>query len=444
MTKLNDGIVSANNSLGERTQARTYVKNRKLNDNILTILYEDNWIVGKFIDAKTTDMIRIDRNIKNDLEPEVDKAIEEFCKKYNVFSSIEECLNWSRLYGDALILAVTERMDGEEVNMQQMLDLEQERLLKFIVFDKQSYTPSSKIVDDITSPVFGEPAYYDFSIGEGFTVNSSRVCRVRAGKKSSKAKMRGGKQSYGTSEVSRIWTALVAYDTAKTGISDLIEEAKVDVIKIDGYNQSMAEGREEDFIKLGLSMKTVKSLANVLMIDSTADWTNKELASTWINESLKESRTDLAGACEMPLTRLFGQSAAGFASGEEDNKIYYEHINSKQESMLRPIWNFIDKFMIDAIREKIEGFQLSFFDYDFPSIRDRNEKEQAEIFQIIVNALVALYGVEAIDPVQIAKEIKLKGLMNSITDEDIRKLEAVVNDPTWTRENEENSGSFAL
>ena len=177
-------------------------------------------------------------------------------------------------------------------------------------------------------------------------------------------------------------------------------------------------------------MKTVKSLANILMIDQDADWQSKELSSMWINEALKESRTDIAGACEMPLTRLFGQSAAGFASGEEDNKIYYEHINAKQESMLRPMWAFIDKFMIDYIKEKDETFTHSFFDYDFPTIRDRDEKEQAEIFQIVTNALVALYGTEAIDPVTIAEHIKLKGFIN-ISDEQLDKLKAVVNDPTW-------------
>ena len=59
-----------------------------------------------------------------------------------------------------------------------------------------------------------------------------------------------------------------------------------------------------------------------------------------------------------------------------------------------------------------------------------------------MNALVALYGAEAIDPVQIAKEIKLKGLMQSISDDDISKLESVVNDPTWTPA--QNSGGFSF
>lgn len=444
MTKLNDGIVSANNSLGERSNARTYKRNRKLTDSVLATLYEQNWVVGKFIDTKTRDMVRIDRQIKNELEPEQDKAIEMFCKRFNVFSTLEEYLNWGRLYGDSIILAVTEYVDGLEVNMESALDLDREVLIKFLVFDKTSYTPSQTIIDDVRSPNFGNPISYSIDVGDGFTVNSSRVVRLMAGNKTVKSRNKSGSQAYGTTEVDRIYAPLVAYDTAKIGISDLIEESKVDVVKIQGYNQAMAEGREEDFIKLGLSMKTVKSLANVLMIDTDADWETKELSSMWINESLKESRTDLAGACEMPLTRLFGQSASGFASGEEDNKIYYEHINSKQESMLRPAWNFIDKFIIDDLKDKFENIRLSFFDYDFPSIRDRDEKEQAEIMQIIVNSLVALYGAEAVNPAQIAKEIKLKGLIQSITDDDIAKLEAIVNDPTWTPASQEDQGGFSF
>lgn len=443
MTKLNDGIVSANNSLGERSQARTYTKNRKLTDSVLTVLYEDNWIVQKFINQKTTDMLRLDREIKNST-PDIDKHIESFCKRFNVFKTLEDYSRFGRLYGDSIILAVTENVDGSEVNLQGMLDLDKERLVKFIVFDKQSYTPSSKVSDDINSPVFGEPVYYTINIGEGFEVNSSRVCRLVCGGKSMRQKIKGGRQSFGVSEVASLWQSLIAYDTAKTGISDMIEEAKVDVVKIKNYNQSIVEGREQDFVELGLSMKTVKSLANVLMIDQDAEWEAKELSSMWINESLKESRIDVAAAMEMPLTRAFGQSAAGFASGEEDNKIYYEHINSKQESQLRPAWDFIDMFLIDDMHEKGIGVDVKFFDFDFPSIRDRNEKEQAEILQIIVNSLVALYGVDAVDPVQIAKEVKLQGLINSITDEDIRKLEAIINDPAYTPKAEENSGGFGF
>ncbi len=213
------------------------------------------------------------------------------------------------------------------------------------------------------------------------------MCRLVCGRKTVKKKLQGGRQSYGVSEVNSIWDALVAYDTAKSGISDMIEEAKTDVIKIKGYNTAMADGREEDFVKLGLSMKTIKSLANMLMIDEDAAWEQKEMAFTGITGVLADARVDVSASCEMPLMRMYGQGAGGFASGEEDNKIYYEHINSKQESDVRPAWNFFDMFMLDKLKQEDENFNLKFLDYDFPTIRDRSEKEQAEIAKLIVDTL---------------------------------------------------------
>ena len=439
MTKLNDGIVSANNSLGERSQARTYTRNRKLNDNLLAALYDDNWIVKKFINGITTDMLRLDREIKTDLESDIDKKIEHFCLDFGVFDALEDYLNWGRLYGDSIILAVTERMDGTDVNMQGHLDLDQERLVSFLVFDKSSYLPSATVITDISSRHFGEPVSYQLTIGDEQVIHHSRVRRLVCGKKTVKKKIKGGRQSYGVSEVNPTWDALVAYDTAKAGISDMIEEAKTDVIKIKDYNVKMAEGREADFVKLGVSMKLVKSLANILMIDQDAEWEQKEMAFTGITGVLADARIDISAATGIPLMKMFGQGAGGFASGEEDNKNYYEMINARQESQLRPAWNFIDQFIIDKFKEEDETFKLDFFDYDFPSIRDRNEKEEAEIAKIIIDSLKVLYDMDAVDAVQVASEVKLKGLIASISDADIEALKAVINDPAYEKN---TGGSF--
>lgn len=437
MTKLTDGIISGNNSLGERSQKRTYTKNTKLNDSLLSILYDDNWIVKKFINGKTKDMLRVDREIKTDLETDQDKAIEKFCLKYGVFDVLEDYLNWGRLYGDSLLFAVTERLDGQPLNTAGHLDLDQERLVSFIVFDKTAYIPSQDINKDISSKYFGSPRTYELTVGEKQIIHHSRVCRLTCGKKTIKNRLKGGRQCLGVSEVNAIWDSLVAYDTAKAGISDMIEEAKTDVIKIKDYNQKMAEGREEDFVKLGVSMKLVKSLANMLMIDADAEWEQKEMGFTGIVSVLNDARVDVSASCGIPLMKMFGQGAGGFASGEEDNKNYYEEVNSMQESMLRQAWNFVDKFMIDELQ-----FKQSFFDYDFPTIRDRSEKEQAEIMQIIVNSLVALHGIDAMDAVQVASEMKLKGLVASITDADIEALKAVINDPAYQQETENYSGGW--
>ena len=212
-----------------------------------------------------------------------------------------------------------------------------------------------------------------------------------------------------------------------------------DVIKIKDYNVKMAEGREADFVKLGVSMKLVKSLANILMIDQDAEWEQKEMAFSGITGVLNDSRIDVSASTGIPLMEMFGQGAGGFASGEEDKKNKYEMINARQESQLRPAWNFIDQFMIDKFKEEDETFKLDFFDYDFPSIRDRNEKEEAEIAKIIIDSLKVLYDMDAVDAVQVASEVKLKGLIASISDADIEALKAVINDPAYEKN---TGGSF--
>ena len=46
---------------------------------------------------------------------------------------------------------------------------------------------------------------------------------------------------------------------------------------------------------------------------------------------------DIAGACEIPASRLFGRSPSGLnATGESDLKMYYEKIGQLQENYLRP------------------------------------------------------------------------------------------------------------
>lgn len=443
--KLNDGLISANNSMGERSQARTYTNNRKVTDAILDILYENNWIVQNFIGGTTSDMLRKDREIKTELTPQQDAMLEQFSKKHKIPMLMEQYRNWGGLYGDVICIAITKpAIEGSEpVDLSTLLDLDVEDLSSFLVLDKRSYAPSSTVVDDLSSPAFGQPVDYTVKIGATEQkIHPSRLCRLSCGDRPISKIIRGGKASMGVSEVKAIWDAMTAYDAAKQGVSDLIDLVKTTIVRTEGYNRAVKEGGEDFFLELGDAMKRSMSLANILFLDDKSTYESHEFTSTWVNEALKEARIDLAGAMRKPLIRVFGMGASGFASGEEDNKIYYEYINAKQESQLRPLWDFIDKFAIDDLKQRDDEFNQVSFDYDFPTIRDRDEKELAEIANLFADFFTKLYNVDAIDALQVAKEIKNRGFMNSITDEDLEKLEAIVNDPAYEKPQDEEGFSF--
>lgn len=417
---LNDSMVSFATGLGMRAEQREFVAGRKLSDKTLSALYENNWLVKKYIDVRTTDMTRLDREILNDLEPEVHSRIESIQRRLGIYAKREEALSWMSLYGDSLIVAIT-----DQENLEEPLDLLTEKIQRFIVLDKTAYDFDIKqLDDDITNPNYGKPRMYKIRMGSGdVLIHNSRVCRNEAGKRSFKEKV-SHTGRFGRSDVLAIKDPLYAYLSVFTNINDIVDQSKTDVLYIDGFNMAIASGREEDFIVLAKAMNSIRGSTGAMMIDKDTSWEQKELTFTGLTDILKNSRDDVAGACDMPLTRLFGQSAAGFASGEEDNQKYYESIASLQESRLRPIDQFFDQFVIAEAR-----LDLTHFDFIYPSIELSNETEKATILSTVTTALSTALQDGVINEVQYAKELKNRELVSSITDADIDELENYINEP---------------
>lgn len=434
MTTLNDNIVSLANSIGQRTAARDFVAAPKLTDRKLSNLYSDSWIVRKFVDGGVSDMTRLNREIETTLESDEIKALEAAYRRLGAFKHREEVLTWASLYGDAMVVAIT---DAEDLSIP--LDIDAEKILRFIVLDKSAYTFENGIEDDITSANFGMPRMYRVNVGPSETlIHNSRVKRIQAGLRSIKDG-NGVNGKYGRSDIQPIYQPLLNYLATATNISDIVDQSKTDVLSIEGFNTAIAAGRENDFAMVAQAMKSIRSSTDALMIDATANYDQKEMTFAGLVEILKAQRDDLAGACSRPLTRLFGQSASGFASGTEDNQNYYETIASLQESRLRPIDDFFDKFIL-----KDMGLDIAQLDYTYPSIKLSNDVEVATILSTTVTALSTAFADGIIDEAQYATELKNKGLISSITDKSINDLQELINEDKEITRSEAEQASRSL
>ena len=93
-----------------------------------------------------------------------------------------------------------------------------------------------------------------------------------------------------------------------------------------------------DKIKM-LSSKEYHNKINELMnnmgiyvMDKEDDFDTKEYTFSGLNDIYESFMLDVAGACEMPVTKLFGRNPAGFnATGESDLKQYYDTVEEKQD-----------------------------------------------------------------------------------------------------------------
>lgn len=411
---LNDGIVSLATSLGQKAEHRTFFGGRKLSDKVLADLYENNWLVKKYIDVRTSDMTRLDREV---LTPDFDAELyESASRRLGAFKAREDSPAYASLYGDSLLIAITDEQD-----LSKPVDFEVERIQRFIVLDKTGYD-FDELDDDILSANYGNPRMYWLTSDKDTLIHNSRVCRTIAGRRSTKQKS-SRLAKYGTSDIQAIKDPLFNFLTVCANIFDIVEESKSDVLYIEDFNASIAAGREEDFVTLAKSMNLIKSSTGILMLDGKARWEQKELTFAGLTDIWNQARTDLSGAFETPLTILFGQSASGFESGEENSQNYYQNIASLQENRLRPIDTFIDKFILRDI-----GFDGDGLDFKYPSIELSNDVEKSTILSAAVTALTTLLTQGVLSEPQVAKELKNMDLLPTFTEEDMTQLEELISE----------------
>ncbi|WXG60559.1 anti-CBASS Acb1 family protein [Campylobacter concisus] len=357
--------------------------------------YNNGWIAKRYIKKTIGDMLKMGREIDwDDIDEERKKEYYDACNKLEIDGVIKDLLFNVLLYGEAAILAVT---DASEETYQLPL-MPNETIKQFIVFGKGKFKARN------AENKFNRPSLYDV---KGVKAHVSRLCIVQGGIKSY-----GVKQRESISDIATALDVIKMFDTITLSVSDLIEECKIDVYKMHGYNEQIATGNEGEILKRLRLINEAKSYTNAIAMDMEDDYLTKENNLTGIAELWSKSCIVVAGALNRPISILFGEGAGGFGSGEEDNRAYYETINELQNTLLRPVYDFIDPFILGETLE-----------YDFYSIDSLNDKEKAEILNVKSTALGNLLDKGVITEAIILKELKDEGLIKNISAEDINEAE---------------------
>lgn len=223
----------------------------------------------------------------------------------------------------------------------------------------------------------------------------------------------------GTSDLQASFSNILLFDTIIQCIADIIQDSNVDVLFIPDLQQQIASGQENRLLEYVDLLQRTKSAQNMIILDAgTSDaqgrWEQKTATYSGLSDVLDRMIKVLAGALDRPITVLFGQSASGFASGEEDNRAYYETINALQEARLRPMYQFIDNFIMNKFVPEIE--------YKFPSIDSINETEEATLFSNVAAAITQLVSAEIISDEVAQKELIARGMLKNTTMADFEEF----------------------
>lgn len=407
--KLNDGLESLTTKMGQKAAQRNYSGQKTTNNELLNA-YNGSWTIRKYINKTIGDMLKKGRECYfDDFDEEAKKSFFDTHKKFKTESVITDVLFNVLLYGEAGVLAVT---DTSENNYQTELN-PSENLKRLYVFTR------GEIKQEAAKNTFDESDIFEIN---NIKVHKSRFLLIKQG-----IEAHGKKKRESVSDVAVALDVAKMFDAITMSVSDLIEECKLDVYRMEGFNDQIAAGQEDKILRRLELISLGKSYTNAIAMDKNDEYESKETSLAGVADLWTKSSIVVAGALNRPISILFGEGAGGFSSGEEDNRSYYETIEELQNSYLRPLYEFIDSFILRALGKDTT------LEFDFTSIDSINDVEKANILNTKSTAFSALIDKGVITEAMALKELRDDGLIKNITDEDIKEAELlsqeIDNDP---------------
>lgn len=423
------------------------------NYNLFTSLYRSSWIVRKIVDVFPSDMVKNWIKFNSSLDPEKISKINSVIRKTKTKEKIKEGLRWARLYGGAAGLIL---IDGDE-DLSESLDYDTIMLDDYkglLIFDRwNGIYPDIELEDDISDEEYGYPKYYSISLSEANSnlmlsynkqdlvkVHHSRIVRFNG--RDLPLWERQAEMFWGESEIEIVFEELKKRDNTSANIASLIFLANIRVLKMNDLGQLLGastQKAQENLYKVLQAQNQLMSNMGIYVMDKDDDFGSEQYSFGGLNDIYESFMLDIAGACEMPVTKLFGREPAGFNStGESDLTQYYDTLEEKQETYLQPI---IDK-LLPIIFMSTLGAIPEDLDWEFNPCMNVNSKDLADLAQSMASPIFEAFNAGLITKEIALKELKQQnektGMWSNITDEDIKNAKNEDNSGEYTNEEQES------
>ena len=392
---------------------------------LMTSLYRNDWICKRIIDTPAEDMTRAWIKFVSQIDPDAVKKLEKTIRRLDIKERILKTLKWARLYGGAGAVMM---IKGQEDMMDEPLNLDTVMPGSFcglIVLDRwEGITPDIELVTDMNDPEFGRPEFYYIGgrqFGGNMRVHHSRILTF-TGRDLPNVEEES-EMYWGASEMEHVFEELNKRNTSSANIAQLLFQANLRVLKVGDLAEQLATLDPEalgEIYNVARAQNEMMSSFGVQFLDKDDSFETHAYTFTGIADVYKTFMSDIAGAAEIPATKLFGRSPEGMNStGESDLTNYYDSIAAKQESMLRPA---LEK-LLPVICVSTFGALPDDIDFEFNSVRSSSEAERANLAKNIVDSVLAVFNADVIDKPTAMEELRKSssytGLFTSITDEQI-------------------------
>ncbi len=184
----------------------------------------------------------------------------------------------------------------------------------------------------------------------GNKVHRSRVLQTIG--KEAPSPIRPRLLGWGMSEVEKVVRSINQYLKNQDLVFELLDEAKIDVFKIQGLNEALStEAATAGVSERIQHANMIKNFLNAITMDTDDEYEQKQISFAGLPDMLKEIRIGVACDLKIPVTKLFGTSVGGLGSGEDE----IENYNSMLEGEIRAKSKYIVLQVLEICCQKLFG-----------------------------------------------------------------------------------------
>ena len=352
-----------------------------LNWQELTYAYVNFGLVQRFIDQPILDALRGGIVVKSKELGDKVKDIDIYMKDKGIYDAFINANKWKRLYGGGGLIINTSGKPDQPLNID---DIPQGAELELYDADlwELNYAFNVESVNEFENDEGTGTVKYNYY---GVPLNDQRVIRLSG--KRAPALVRRQLRGWGMSELERLMMSINQYMKNQQCIFEGLDEFKLDVYKFTGFNEALATANEEQIAKKVREVNDNKNFQNAVVLDKEDDYVTKQITFSGLAEMVKEIRVGVACDLNMPITKLFGISSAGFNSGDDDIENYNAMIESEIRQPLRtPLLK-----VLKIVCRILFGFIPEDLDFEYKPLRilsgEQEEKVKSRKLERILNSL---------------------------------------------------------
>lgn len=391
---------------------------------LLSQIYVEHGIVQTLIDQPVDDAFRSGFELKTGkLDADDIEQLMIYCGRNEVIDHAMQARKWARLYGGGGVMIITDQdpltpLNVKAINPKTPLEFRSVDMWE-LYYDQQNAVGNLEVGGDLGA---NRTQFYDYY---GHKVHETRVFKMLGKKPPSfiKPRLRG----WAMSELERLVRSLNQYMKNQDVIFELLDEAKIDVYKMKGFNSALMSRDGTDRVARRIQhANAIKNFQSALTMDAEDAWEQKQINFSGLAEILIQIRQGIAADLKMPVTKIFGISAAGFNSGEDD----IENYNSMIEGEIRRPMTYQMVDIMQIACQKVFGFMVDDLQLVWSPLRQLNAKEEEEVKDSQFNRTMSAYQSGLIEAREAKESINKDSLLPVEIDETSEAAEPLGGDYT--------------